>query len=262
MCLDRPAEGVALLTLNRPDRLNAITVELQRELDEALRALADDEATRCVVLTGAGERAFSAGYDLDELASWSDDELRLALSERERWLWNIAATPVPVIAALNGLAYGAGALIAAAVDVRLGCPETVLRFTAAAYGGANATWSLPALVGHARAAELLLTAREVGASEAAEMGLLHRVVAREELLDAALVTASRIASNPAAGTRAIKRLLREHVGRGLAERFEAESVVMRTELRPRAVGHDADGEDRARIPRRPRHEEVAHDAGR
>lgn len=237
LLIDRPADGVAVLTLNRPDRLNAVTMELQARLDKALIELEADVSVRCLVLTGAGERSFSAGYDVHEMGQWSADELMLALLQREEWVWRVATHPQPIIAALNGLTYGVGAIMASSVDVRIGCPETVWRFTAGQHGGANATWSLPALVGRGRAAELLMTSRKVEAAEAERIGLLDRVVvAQDLLLGAAIETAVAIAASPPTGTRAIKRLLREHVGRTVEEAFVAENIAMRTELRPRPVG--------------------------
>jgi 2-(1,2-epoxy-1,2-dihydrophenyl)acetyl-CoA isomerase len=204
---------------------------------------------RCVVLTGAGEKAFSAGYDVHEMGPWSSDELVLALLQREEWVWRVASHPQPIVAALNGLTFGVGAIMASSVDVRIGCPSTVWRFTAGQHGGANATWSLPALVGRGRAAELLMTSRPVDAAEAERIGLLDRLVAApEQLLPTAIETAEAIAASPPSGTRAIKRLLREHVGRTVEEAFIAENVAMRTELRPRPVGElysDFLSEDRA-----------------
>jgi enoyl-CoA hydratase/carnithine racemase len=237
LLIDRPVDGVAVLTLNRPDSLNAVTMALQQRLHETLVELEADPDVRCLVLTGAGERAFSAGYDVHEMGRWSSDELVLALVQREQWVWRVASHPQPIIAALNGLTYGVGAIMASSVDVRIGCPETVWRFTAGQHGGANATWSLPALVGRGRAAELLMTSRTVEPAEAEWIGLLDRVVgSRQELLPTAIDTAAAIAASPPAGTRAIKRLLREHVGRTVEEAFIAENIAMRTELRPRPVG--------------------------
>jgi 2-(1,2-epoxy-1,2-dihydrophenyl)acetyl-CoA isomerase len=237
LLIDRPADGVAVLTLNRPEKLNAVTMELQRTLDEALGALEADPDVRCLVLTGSGDRAFSAGYDVHEMGSWSADELLIALLEREQLIWRVATHPQPIVAALNGITYGVGAIMASTVDVRIGVPRTVWRFTAGEHGGANATWSLPSLVGRGRAAELLMTSRKIDAAEAERIGLLDRVVQTPEaLLPAAIETASAIAANPAAGTRAIKRLLREHVGRSIEEAFVAENIAMRTELRPKPVG--------------------------
>jgi len=237
LLIDRPADGVAVLTLNRPEALNAVTMLLQRRLHETLAELGSDPGVRCIVLTGAGERAFSAGYDVHEMGPWSADELMLALLAREEWVWGVASHPQPIVAALNGLTYGVGAIMASSVDVRIGHPGTTWRFTAGQHGGANATWSLPSLVGRGRAAELLMTSRKVDAVEAERIGLLDRVVASpEQLLPAAIDTAAAIAASPPAGTRAIKRLLREHVGRTIEEAFVAENIAMRTELRPRPVG--------------------------
>jgi enoyl-CoA hydratase/carnithine racemase len=235
LLIDRPEPGIAVLTLNRPDRMNAVTMELQRRLDETLALLAGDGDTRCVVLTGAGERAFSAGYDVHEMAAWTEDEQADALRQREEWVWHVASTALPVIAALNGLTYGVGAIMASSVDIRIGTPEMTWRFTAGEHGGANATWSLPGLVGRGHAAELLMSSREVAADEALRIGLLNRVVDRSVLLATAVDLAAQIAAAPPAGPRAIKRLLREHVGATLEHRFVAENHVMRTELRPRPI---------------------------
>lgn len=248
LLVTRGDDGVAIVTLNRPGSLNALTMSLQERLDDVLSACEQDDQTRCLILTGAGDRAFSAGYDLHEMAEWSADDLLLRLLERERWIWHFAEASLPIVVALNGITYGAGAILASAADVRVGCTTTSFKFTAAAYGGANATWTLPALIGKARAAELLLTARAVGAAEAADIGLLNRVTAPEDLLAAAEEVAGQIAANPAAGTQAVKRLLREHAGRSIEDRFIAENLVMRNELRPPPISdawHQGNGHFRA-----------------
>lgn len=232
---EQPEPGVALLTLARPEQLNAVTMELQQELEQTLTELEADPEVRCIVLTGAGEKAFSSGYDVHEMADWSEDEMVESLRRREPWVWHVATTRLPLIAAVNGLTYGIGAIMATGADVRIGTPATVFRFTAGAHGGANATWTLPALVGYGMASELLMTSREIGAEEAERIGLLNRVVEAENLMAEAVKTASQIASNPPAGPQAIKRLLREHRGRATQDRFAAENEAMRTELRPRPV---------------------------
>ncbi|WP_051471217.1 enoyl-CoA hydratase/isomerase family protein [Patulibacter minatonensis] len=250
LLLDRLDDGVVLLTLNRPDSLNAITMAMQSDLDEAIGELETEDDVRAVVITGAGERAFSAGYDLHEMADWSADELLLCLIKRERWLWHLVETRLPIVAALNGLSFGAGAIISAGVDLRVGCPETKVRFTAASYGGANATWCLPPLVGSGRAAELLLTARVLEAVEAEQIGFLNALVAQKDVVSCAVRMASAVAANPPEGTQAIKRLMREHRGRDTQDRFEAENLVMRTDLRPRPISEVY--ESNASSPFRPR----------
>ncbi|HYT38503.1 MAG TPA: enoyl-CoA hydratase/isomerase family protein [Acidimicrobiia bacterium] len=235
LSVDRPAPGVALITLDRPEAHNAIDTDLQRRLDAALSALEADPAVRCLVVTGRGDAAFSAGYDIHELARLSPDEVTLALLQREEWMWRYTALRMPTIAAVNGVAHGAGALLACALDVRLGCERTDFRFTAGAYNGANATWNLPLLVGLAQAKELLFTSRRVDAAAAERIGLLNRVVPSASLLDEALALAAEIAANPPDGIAEAKRLLHAGPGRALRDRFEAENVVMRTTLRPQPM---------------------------
>jgi len=235
LTVDRTAPGVALLTLNRPGARNALDTDLQRRLDRELRSLEADPAIRCLVFTGAGDAAFSAGYDIHELARLSPDEVTLALLQREEWMWRYASLRVPTIAAVNGVAHGAGALLACALDIRLGCERSDFRFTAGAYNGANATWSLPLLVGLPRAKELLFTSRRVDAATAERIGLINRVVPSGALLDEALALAAEIAANPPGGVAETKRLLHAGPGKGLQDRYEAENVVMRTTLRPKPM---------------------------
>ncbi|MCW3041612.1 MAG: crt 17 [Solirubrobacterales bacterium] len=235
LLVTRGGDGISVVTLNRPASLNAITMSLQERLDDVISTVENDGYTRCLVVKGAGGRAFSSGYDLHEMAAWSADDLLLRLLERERWVWHFATASVPIVVALGGVAYGAGAILASAADIRVGSTETRIKFTAAAYGGANATWTLPALVGRGAAAELLLTARTVHAEEAEAMGLLNRVVDPDTLDDASTELAEQIAANPAAGTRAIKRLLREHSGRSVEDCFVTENLLMRTDLRPEPI---------------------------
>jgi len=233
--LERPRDGVAVLTINRPEAHNALTIALQTVLDDHLATLKADPSVRCIVLTGAGEAAFSAGYDIHELAGLTDDEVTLALLQRERWMWHFASLATPVIAALPGITFGAGALIACAVDLRIGCERTVFKFTAGAYGGANATWSLPVLVGMGKAKEILYTSRRVEAAEAERIGLLNAVVPGDRLRAEALAVAETIAGHPPAGLVEIKRLIQAGPGRSLQDRYEAENVVMRTTLKPKPM---------------------------
>ena len=207
----------------------------QRLLDHELTGLEHDADVRCLVVTGAGEAAFSAGYDIHELAALSPDGVTLALLQREEWMWRYASLRMPTIAAINGVAHGAGALLACALDLRVGCERTDLRFTAGAYNGANATWNLPLLVGLAHAKELLYTSRRLDAAAAERIGLLNAVVPSASLLDQAIALAAEIAANPPEGIAEAKRLLHAGPGRALQDRFEAENVVMRTTLRPKPM---------------------------
>jgi enoyl-CoA hydratase/carnithine racemase len=235
LLMARPLPGVVVLTLNRAEVHNALDTGLQRLLDEQLSALEADPSVRCLVFTGAGEAAFSAGYDIHELARLSPEEVTLALLQREEWMWRYATLRMPTIAAVNGIAHGAGALLACALDLRLGCERSDFRFTAGAYSGANATWNLPLLVGLARAKELLFTSRRIDAEAAERIGLLNAVLPSGSLLDDALALAAEIAANPPEGITEAKRLLHAGPGRGLRDRYEAENVAMRTTLRPKPM---------------------------
>lgn len=230
--LDRLDGGVCVLTLNRPDARNAIDSRMQAALDAALRELEADAAVRAIVLTGAGDKAFSAGYDIKEFEALDEDGLLRDYLQRQDWVWNLASYSKPLIGAINGIAYGAGAIIATALDLRIGGTRTVFRYTAASYGGVNNTWHLPRVVGLAKAKEFLMTARRVEADEALQAGLLNRVVADDAVLDAAVELAAQIATHPPAGVYWHKTLLHEQFGTSCRQAFERENQVMSNQLRP------------------------------
>lgn len=225
-------DGVCLLRLNRPQARNALTTALQHQLDAALRELAADDGVRVVVLTGQGDQAFSAGYDLKELATFDPDQLLSNYLERQQLLAAVARFPKPLIAAVNGVAHGGGAILATLCDLRVGAPQTEFRFTAAAYNGVNNTWQLPALIGQAKALEFVMTARRVTAAEAVACGLLNAVSTAADPLPDALAMAAQIATHPPAGVQWHKALIREGVSRGWHEALEAENAAMSGPLRP------------------------------
>jgi len=214
---ERAADGVALLRLNRPERLNALKFETFGAIADHCRALEADEEVRVVVLTGAG-RAFCAGLDLDdaaELATMSAPEM---LARQEGWAAGVTALrrlTKPVIAAVNGAAAGAGMGLALAADIRVGAPAAtfVPAFVRIGLTGGDVgvSWMLPRLVGLARATEILLTGRPVDAERALAIGLLGSVVEPERLLDAALGTAAEIAAFGPFGVRLTKQVLQTNV---------------------------------------------------
>lgn len=230
--LQRPAEGLALLTINRPKARNALTTTLQFELDAALKHLMQDDEVRAVVVTGAGDRAFSAGYDLKEMHGFDQDWMLLNYLDRQGLMAAVASYPKPLIGALNGLSHGGGAILATLFDIRVGCSRSEFRFTAAAYNGVNNTWQLPRIVGQAKALEFTMTARPVAAEEALAAGLLNHLVGDDEVLDKALEIAAMIAANPEGGIRWHKALIRANAGRSIDEALQAENGVMSGELRP------------------------------
>jgi enoyl-CoA hydratase/carnithine racemase len=223
-------DGAALIILNRPEKLNALSYPLVRELDEELAQLAADDAVRAVVLTGAGDKAFSAGADIHEMADLSAGELAERQSFRGEANWRIATYPKPLIGAVNGLAYGGAALLTSMLDIRLGCERTKFRFLAASYGRVNSTWSLPLLVGLPKAKELLYTGRDVLADEAERIGLLNAVVPSAGLREAALDMARAIARNDPRMVQGIKRLVHEDIGLGWRERYDNEDRARATWL--------------------------------
>jgi 2-(1,2-epoxy-1,2-dihydrophenyl)acetyl-CoA isomerase len=227
--------GVGIVTLNRPAKLNALSYPLACELDAAVTDFERDDDVRCIVITGAGERAFSAGADIHEMAGISEDELAERQRVRSAFTWHLATLKKPTIGAINGLAYGGAAVLASSLDLRIGCERSSFRFLAASYGRINSTWSLPIVVGWARAKELLYTARVVTADEALQIGLLNKVVPSGELLDAAVEMGRQIAANTPAMVQGIKRLLLEDVGRAWLEMYEAEKQALSGDLKPSPV---------------------------
>jgi enoyl-CoA hydratase/carnithine racemase len=235
LLVSRPAAGVAVVTLNRPEVHNALSLELHGEIDAVLTDLEADDDVRAIVLTGAGGKAFSAGYDVREMEGFDEDQMVLNYIRREPWMWHIASCRKPLVGAVNGYAYGGGAVIAIATDVRIGCPRTVFRVTASAYGGVNASWSLPPIVGFAKAKEWLLTGRAVPADEALAAGLLNQLVDQEQVLPAAVEVAALIAANPAPATQAVKAMIHHNLGLAYQDAHRAESWMMSHELRPGRV---------------------------
>ena len=231
-------DGVGFITLNRPDKLNALSYDLVRELDDALTTFEEDDATKADINTGAGERAFSAGADIHEMADLSADELARRQQRRGEISWHVANYPKPLIGAINGLAYGGAALLSSSLDIRIGCEKTQFRFLAASYGRVNSTWSLPLLVGWPKAKELLYTGRVVPAEEAERIGLLNTIVPSARLREAAIEMSRMIAKNDARMVQGIKRLLHEGAGMSLQGRYDFEDEARGTWL---LAGHPRDG---------------------
>jgi len=231
-------DGVGLITLNRPDKLNALSYGLMVELDDALSHYEADDAVKAVILTGAGERAFSAGADIHEMADMSAEELQARQDNRGHITWHIATFAKPLIGAINGLAYGGAALLSSTLDIRIGCEKSQFRFLAASYGRVNSSWSLPLLVGMPKAKELLYTGRVVGVEEAEKIGLLNQVVPAARLRDAAIEIGQMIAKNDARMVQGLKRLLHEQVGMGWREQYDNEEAARGTWL---AAGHPREG---------------------
>jgi enoyl-CoA hydratase/carnithine racemase len=231
-------DGVGFVTLNRPDKLNALSFGLVSELDDALTGWEEDDEIKAIIITGAGERAFSAGADIHEMADMSAEALAQRQARRGEISWHIANYAKPLIGAINGLAYGGAALLSSSLDLRVGCEKSQFRFLAASYGRVNSSWSLPLLVGWPKAKELLYTGRVVHAEEAERIGLLNMIVPAAKLRESAIELAQSIAKNDARMVQGLKRLLHEGAGMSLKERYDFEDEARATWL---LAGHPREG---------------------
>jgi enoyl-CoA hydratase/carnithine racemase len=196
---------VALLRLNRPDKHNAINRRLSSALVSHLDALADDGEARAVIITGAGEKAFCAGADMTEALGAARGEGRG--DGTVDVIMRLVRFPKPVIAAVNGFAYGGGALLAVTCDLRVAAHTARFRFPGASYGLVVGGSQLPRVVGISRAKDLIFTGRVVDAAEALRIGLVDRLVGLPDLDDAALALANQIAENSPEAVRASKEVI-------------------------------------------------------
>ena len=195
---------IATIRLNRPDKHNAINAEMSAELIECLDALEADDDVRVIVLTGAGEKAFCAGADMAEAIGTAGDSRRDAAARAAIRLLRVKK---PTIAAVNGYAYGGGAVFAIHCDIRVCSDAAKFRFVGATYGLVVGASQLPRIVGAPVAKELIFTARVVDAEEALRIGLANRVVPHAELSAAVRETASAIAANSPTAVRASKEVI-------------------------------------------------------
>jgi len=214
--LSEKSEGVAILTMNRPAQLNAMSHQLSSDLHEAVARMSADDEVGCIVITGAGTRAFSAGGDIHEQREddrrFSQEELDARHALRARGSYEISACPKPTIGMINGLAYGGAAVLASSLDMRVGCEHASFRFLAAAYGRINSTWTLPNQVGWPVAKEVLFSGRIVEAEEAQHIGLLNHLVPCAELREKTMWLATMIARNRREAVTGVKALLLKDMG--------------------------------------------------
>jgi enoyl-CoA hydratase/carnithine racemase len=222
--------GVATITLNRPERLNALTFEVYRELTNTFAALKDEPDVRAVVITGAG-RAFCSGGDVHDIIGELFSRDMEGLLEFTRLtcelIANIRDVPQPVIASLNGATAGAGACIALASDIRIASEEAKIAFLFVKVGlsGADmgAAYFLPRVVGLAKATELLYTGDFISAQEAAEIGLYNRVVLGDQLSETTREFAERLAAGPAFALSKTKEMLNREMNMNLSAALECEA---------------------------------------
>lgn len=216
-------DDVTVVTLNRPRSLNAWTMAMQREVAAVVRRLGSDQNVAGIVLTGAGDRAFCAGQDLQETAEFTPEGVDAWLDGFADVYDAVLSAPKPVVAALNGTAAGSGYQLALVCDIRIAHPAVRIGQPEVTSGipsvsGMFLTWQS---LGHSRTVELMLSGRLMDAAEAHEVGLVHEVVPRNELHARATLTAARLASQPALAFNLTKQRIRDMLWPGLVDSFRA-----------------------------------------
>jgi len=241
--VERRGDTVLLVTLNRSEASNALNTQMGLDLMELFERFSIDiENLRVAILTGQGTKAFCAGGDLKQRNGMTNDEWQAQHLIFERMLRAIMACPIPVIAAVNGAAYGGGCEIAAAADFVYASPNARFALTEVTLGimpGAGGTQNLPRAIGERRAKELILSGLPFTAAEAESWGLVNRVVPQDELMQATLEIATRIAGNGPIAVRqakqAIQRGLQMSLADGLAFEIEAYNRLVPTDDRREGV---------------------------
>lgn len=217
-------DGIATVMLNRPDVMNALNRQMRSEITQALTSLSPD--IRCVVLTASG-RAFCSGQDLTDTGSVMDIEGTLR-DEYEPMLRAITECPVPVIAAVNGVAAGAGANLALCADVVIAAESASFIEAFTRIGlvpDAGGTWFIPRLVGHARAMGMMLFADDIPARQAADWGLIWQAVADDDFADTVVQAAQKLANGPTSAYRAIRTLVSEAMDNDLDDQLKLEAKL-------------------------------------
>ncbi|WP_124727723.1 enoyl-CoA hydratase [Staphylospora marina] len=191
-------DGIKILTLNRPEMYNALNLELLLELKSIAEETVHDRETRVVIITGEGEKAFCSGADLKERRTFTEDQVRRYIHTIRETFTLVERIPMPVIAAINGVAFGGGTELALACDIRIADETASMGLTETSLGiipGAGGTQRLPRLIGKAKAKELIFTAARIPASEAYQIGLVNRVVPKGTALEESIRMAERIKEN-------------------------------------------------------------------
>jgi enoyl-CoA hydratase/carnithine racemase len=224
--------AVAKITLNRPDRLNALTFEIYNELRDTFRQLDTEPGVRSILLTGSG-RAFCSGGDVEDIIGALFERDYRGLLDFTRVTGDLILAMLrcrrPIVGALNGTVAGAGAVIASACDIRIASEKAKIAylFTKVGLSGADmgASWLLPRIVGQGRAMELLMTGDFIDAAEAHRIGLYNRVVPVERLIGEAAVWASRLARGPSFGLEITKKMVLREATMDLESALAAETEI-------------------------------------
>ena len=202
-------DAIAIITMNRPDKLNACSTVMYREMDKVLQDIEENEEIRAVVLTGAGEKAFSAGADLEELNFENLKQSRKYIGIDARAFRRLENIPQPVIAAVNGAAIGYGCKVAIVADITIASENAKFSLPGATFGAVHVIMLGRALnvLGRKRLANMLLTGETIDVHQAERYGIVNEIVPQDQLLATAEKVASRIASFPPISVQTIRRML-------------------------------------------------------
>ncbi|ACN14111.1 enoyl-CoA hydratase family protein [Desulforapulum autotrophicum HRM2] len=233
LLLTQEKPGVVILTLNRPAAMNSLNFAMLNQVRDALDDLQYRDDIRCLIITGAGERAFCAGADLKERATLSQNEVKRFIFTIRNLLTSIQNLSKPVIAAVNGIALGGGTELALAADIRIASTTAVMGLTEtrlAIIPGGGGTQRLPRIIGVAKAKELIFTGRRVTAAEALEIGLVNQTCAPEELLDHCLSMAEMIKETGPIAVEMAKYAINQGIETDLATGLAIESNAYRVTI--------------------------------
>jgi enoyl-CoA hydratase len=242
LLVDRNDNGLVVVTLNRPEVGNAVNTEMGLELlDFWTDLVRNHDGLRCVVLTGAGEDAFCAGGDMKQRKGMSEYEWRHQHEIFEQALWTMMECPVPIIAAVNGKAFGGGLEMILAADFAYGVDYAKLWFPEVMIGilpGVGGTTTLPRIVGKNRAYEIILAGGAFSAAEALEWGIFNSVCSSKELMPSVIATAEMIVGNAPLAVRQAKKVIHEGLQMDVrtALRFEVEAYNRLTDTEDRVEG--------------------------
>lgn len=232
--IDRDGD-LAVITLNRPDVLNAWHSAMRVEITEAMRELNADASARALIITGAGNRAFSAGQDLNETKTFDTDRAAEWIEEWRRMYGAIRSLDKPLVAALNGVAAGSAFQVALLTDIRIGHPGIRMGQPEINSGIASTLgpWLMQEMLGLSRTIELTLSGRMMEAEECHRIGLVHKLVAQDDVMRSALDTARMLATKPSVAMRLNKRWFREITDAGFNRALD---VGIRTQKESYATG--------------------------
>lgn len=221
-------DGIAVIQFTRSEAANALSVQMLHEINEVLEEVHYNRSIRAVIVTGAGEKAFCAGADLKERKGMNEEETRKTIALIGKTVNHFEALAQPVIAAINGVAFGGGLELALACDIRMASSTAKLGLTETALGiipGAGGTQRLPRLIGIGKAKELIYTARRLSAEEAYRYGIVEHIVEPQELLDEAKILAHEIGKNAPLSLIQAKTAINQGMQTDISTGLEIESLA-------------------------------------